>query len=291
MVNFRPPTPLSLNYPSVNVLFLASFGINIMSDILHKIIATKIIEVDATKKALPFTEIRAKAENQTPVRSFMRAINNKHQSRQAAIIAEIKKASPSKGLIRADFYPASIARSYEEGGAACLSVLTDEKYFQGSFDYLKEARNACSLPVLRKDFIIDPYQIYQSRANNADAILLIAAALDQTQLLEFESIAHELEMTVLLEVHNQEELEKCQDMKTPLWGVNNRNLHTFEVDLNQTLKLLPLLQGKTVVTESGIFSTNDIRIMQQHQINTFLIGESLMRATDITKELSLLVHC
>ncbi|MCO6504319.1 MAG: indole-3-glycerol phosphate synthase TrpC [Snodgrassella sp.] len=261
-----------------------------MSDILNKIIATKIIEVDATKKALPFTEIRAKAEHQTPVRSFMRAINNKHQSRQAAIIAEIKKASPSKGLIRADFYPAAIARSYEEGGAACLSVLTDEKYFQGSFDYLKEARNACTLPVLRKDFIIDPYQIYQSRANNADAILLIAAALDQTQLLEFESIAHELGMTVLLEVHNQEELEKCQDMKTPLWGVNNRNLHTFEVDLNQTLKLLPLLQEKTVVTESGIFNANDIRLMQQHQINTFLIGESLMRATDITKELSLLVN-
>ena len=261
-----------------------------MSDILNKILATKKIEVSKAQATIPFNEVRAQAEQQTTVRSFLHAISQKHQNAQAAIIAEIKKASPSKGLIRADFQPAAIAEAYEEGGAACLSVLTDEQYFQGSFAYLNQARNACTLPVLRKDFIIDPYQIYQSRAKNADAILLIAAALEQSQLLEYEHIAHELNLTVLLEVHNQEELEKCRDMQTPLWGVNNRNLRTFEVDLNQTLKLLPYLHGKTVVTESGIFTANDIRLMQQHQINTFLIGESLMRADNISQELSTLVN-
>lgn len=261
-----------------------------MSNILHKILTTKKTEVEVAKSAISLAEIRTQAENQAPARNFLDAIHRRHRSGQAAIIAEIKKASPSKGLICADFYPALIAQSYEQGKAACLSVLTDEQYFQGSFVYLNEARNACSLPVLRKDFIVDAYQVYQSRAQNADAILLIAAALSLSQLLEFESIAHELGMTVLLEIHNEEELEKCQQMTTPLWGVNNRDLRTFAVDLNQTLKLLPALQGKTVVTESGIFNKDDIRLMQQHHINTFLIGESLMRSEAISQDLLALVE-
>lgn len=261
-----------------------------MSDILNKIIATKKTEMVAAKSAETLAEVRAKAYDQAPARPFLEAIHHKHQQGKAAIIAEVKKASPSKGLIRPDFSPADIAHAYQQGGAACMSVLTDVSYFKGSLEYLNIARNACSLPVLRKDFIIDIYQVYQSRAHNADAILLIAAALSRTQLNEYESIAHELGMTVLLEIHHEDELEKCISMSTPLWGVNNRNLRTFEVDLQQTIKLLPALNGKTVVTESGIFTTDDIHMMQQHQVNTFLIGESLMRKQNIAEELSLLVN-
>lgn len=261
-----------------------------MSDILNKIIATKKTEMVAAKSAETLAEVRAKAYDQAPARPFLEAIHHKHQQGKAAIIAEVKKASPSKGLIRPDFSPADIAHAYQQGGAACMSVLTDVSYFKGSLEYLNIARNACSLPVLRKDFIIDIYQVYQSRAHNADAILLIAAALSRTQLNEYEAIAHELGMTVLLEIHHEDELEKCISMFTPLWGVNNRNLRTFEVDLQQTIKLLPALNGKTVVTESGIFTTDDIHMMQQHQVNTFLIGESLMRKQNIAEELSLLVN-
>ncbi|PIT42882.1 indole-3-glycerol phosphate synthase TrpC [Snodgrassella alvi] len=261
-----------------------------MSDILNKIIATKKTEMVAAKSAATLSEVRAKAYDQAPARPFLEAIHHKHQQGKAAIIAEVKKASPSKGLIRPDFSPADIAHAYQQGGAACMSVLTDVSYFKGSLEYLNIARNACSLPVLRKDFIIDIYQVYQSRAHNADAILLIAAALSRTQLNEYEAIAHELGMTVLLEIHHEDELEKCISMSTPLWGVNNRNLRTFEVDLQQTIKLLPALNGKTVVTESGIFTTDDIHMMQQHQVNTFLIGESLMRKQNIAEELSLLVN-
>ncbi|MCX8752827.1 indole-3-glycerol phosphate synthase TrpC [Snodgrassella sp. B3837] len=261
-----------------------------MSDILNKIIATKKNEMVAAKSAETLAEVRAKAYDQAPARPFLEAIHHKHQQGKAAIIAEVKKASPSKGLIRPDFSPADIAHAYQQGGAACMSVLTDVSYFKGSLEYLNIARNACSLPVLRKDFIIDIYQVYQSRAHNADAILLIAAALSRTQLNEYEAIAHELGMTVLLEIHHEDELEKCISMSTPLWGVNNRNLRTFEVDLQQTIKLLPALNGKTVVTESGIFTTDDIHMMQQHQVNTFLIGESLMRKQNIAEELSLLVN-
>lgn len=261
-----------------------------MSDILNKIIATKKTEMVAAKSAETLAEVRAKAYDQAPARPFLEAIHHKHQQGKAAIIAEVKKASPSKGLIRPDFSPADIAHAYQQGGAACMSVLTDVSYFKGSLEYLNIARNACSLPVLRKDFIIDIYQVYQSRAHNADAILLIAAALSRTQLNEYEAIAHELGMTVLLEIHLEDELEKCISMSTPLWGVNNRNLRTFEVDLQQTIKLLPALNGKTVVTESGIFTTDDIHMMQQHQVNTFLIGESLMRKQNIAEELSLLVN-
>lgn len=261
-----------------------------MSDILNKIIATKKTEMVAAKSAETLAEVRAKAYDQAPARPFLETIHHKHQQGKAAIIAEVKKASPSKGLIRPDFSPADIAHAYQQGGAACMSVLTDVSYFKGSLEYLNIARNACSLPVLRKDFIIDIYQVYQSRAHNADAILLIAAALSRTQLNEYEAIAHELGMTVLLEIHHEDELEKCISMSTPLWGVNNRNLRTFEVDLQQTIKLLPALNGKTVVTESGIFTTDDIHMMQQHQVNTFLIGESLMRKQNIAEELSLLVN-
>lgn len=261
-----------------------------MSDILNKIIATKKTEMVAAKSAETLAEVRAKAYDQAPARPFLEAIHHKHQQGKAAIIAEVKKASPSKGLIRPDFSPADIAHAYQQGGAACMSVLTDVSYFKGNLEYLNIARNACSLPVLRKDFIIDIYQVYQSRAHNADAILLIAAALSRTQLNEYEAIAHELGMTVLLEIHHEDELEKCISMSTPLWGVNNRNLRTFEVDLKQTIKLLPALNGKTVVTESGIFTTDDIHMMQQHQVNTFLIGESLMRKQNIAEELSLLVN-
>ncbi|NUE80570.1 indole-3-glycerol phosphate synthase TrpC [Snodgrassella sp. ESL0304] len=261
-----------------------------MSDILNKIIATKKTEMVTAKTAESLAEVLAKAYDQAPARPFLEAIHTKHHQGKAAIIAEVKKASPSKGLIRPDFSPEKIARDYQLGGAACMSVLTDKNYFQGNLGYLNLARNACNLPVLRKDFIIDVYQVYQSRAYNADAILLIAAALSRTQLTEYEAIAHELGMTVLLEIHNEDELEKCINMRTPLWGVNNRNLRTFEVDLQQTIKLLPALTGKTIVTESGIFTTNDIHMMQQHQVNTFLIGESLMRKQNIADELSLLVN-
>lgn len=261
-----------------------------MSDILQKILTTKHEEVAAAQTAEPLRELRAQARDTEPARDFIGAIRARQQAGQAAIIAEIKKASPSKGLIREDFHPAAIAAAYAEGGAACMSVLTDRTYFQGCADYLQQARAAAPLPALRKDFIIDPYQIYQARAWGADAVLLIAAALSNAQMHEFEALAHELGMAVLLELHEEREWEKCQGMQTPLWGVNNRNLRTFEVNLQQTLTLLPHLRDKIIVTESGIFTPDDIRHMQQHGVNAFLIGESLMRATHISKELAKLVN-
>lgn len=255
-----------------------------MTDILNKILATKAQEVAAQKAAVPLAEVKARLRDAEPVRDFFASIRNKHAQNLPAIIAEIKKASPSKGLIRPDFHPADIARAYERAGAACLSVLTDEVYFQGSPEYLKQARSAVSLPVLRKDFIIDDYQIYQARTWGADAVLLIAAALDAAQLAHFEAVAHDLGLTVLLELHDQSELEKCHSMTTPLWGVNNRNLRTFEVTLQQTLDLLPELSGKTVVTESGIRNKDDVDFMRGHGVHTFLIGETFMRAADIEAE-------
>lgn len=260
-----------------------------MSDILTRILATKAEEVAAAQSRIPLADIRARAANTEPARDFMAAIRRQHAAGKAAVIAEIKKASPSKGLIRADFDPAAIASAYAAGGAACLSVLTDEVYFQGSPAYLQQARAAVPLPALRKDFMIDPYQIYQARAWGADAVLLIAAALEQGQLEEMENIAHELGMTVLLELHAEDELARCDKLTTPLWGVNNRNLRTFEVSLEQTLRLLPALQGKTVVTESGIFTRDDIRLMQDKHVHTFLIGERLMRADDIGAALQQLI--
>ncbi len=255
-----------------------------MTDILNKILATKVQEVAAQKAASPLAEVKAQLRDAEPVRDFFASIRNKHAQNLPAIIAEIKKASPSKGLIRPDFHPADIARAYERAGAACLSVLTDEVYFQGSPEYLKQARSAVSLPVLRKDFIIDDYQIYQARTWGADAVLLIAAALDAEQLIHFEAVAYDLGLTVLLELHDQSELEKCRNMTTPLWGVNNRNLRTFEVTLQQTLDLLPELSGKTVVTESGIRNKDDVDFMCGHGVHTFLIGETFMRAADIEAE-------
>lgn len=257
-----------------------------MSDILQKILATKQQEVALAQQHIPLSEMQQLAHEASPVRDFVGAIRAKHAAGAPAIIAEIKKASPSKGLIRADFQPAQHAQDYEKAGAACLSVLTDEKYFQGSPDYLRQAREAVSLPVLRKDFMIDKYQIYQARAWGADAILLIAAALDETTLLHLEKVAHDLGMAVLLELHDESELAKCTKMTTPLRGVNNRNLRTFEVDLQQTVQLLPHLRDFIPITESGIHHKKDVDFMREHGVNTFLIGESFMRADDIVAKVS-----
>lgn len=258
-----------------------------MSDILNKILATKAEEVAAAQARLPLAEVQALAAQQAPARDFVGAIRSKIAAGKAAVIAEIKKASPSKGVIRADFKPAEIAASYEQGGAACLSVLTDEQYFQGSTDYLKQARAACSLPVLRKDFMIDTYQVYEARAMGADCILLIAAALTLVQMQELESVAHRLGMAVLVEVHNGEELAQAIQLTTPLLGINNRNLRTFEVTLDTTLGLLEKISGdKIVVTESGIFTAEDVKLMRDHAVHTFLVGEAFMRQDNPGAELA-----
>jgi indole-3-glycerol phosphate synthase len=252
-----------------------------MSDILNKILATKAEEVAAAKANISMEAVQALAKKQLPARDFVGAIRSKISAGKAAVIAEIKKASPSKGVIRADFKPAEIAESYEQGGAACLSVLTDERYFQGSADYLKQARAACTLPVLRKDFMIDAYQVYEARAMGADCILLIAAALDLAKMQELESVAHSLGMAVLVEVHNGEELTEALKLTTPLLGINNRNLRTFEVTLDTTLGLLDKIAAdKIVVTESGIFTRDDVALMRNNHVHTFLVGEAFMRQAD-----------
>ena len=268
-----------------------------MSDILKKILAVKAQEVADAKQAKPSTVMRAEAEQAAPTRDFTGAIRSKIAAGLPAVIAEIKKASPSKGVLRADFHPAEIAASYAKHGAACLSVLTDEPFFQGSPAYLQQARAACTLPVLRKDFMVDEYQIYQARAMGADAILLIAAALDLAKMQLFESIANSLGMAVLVEVHNGEELEAALQLVTPLIGVNNRNLRTFDVSLQTTLDLLPRIvpssfkgEGqdwgeRIVVTESGILGAADVALMRSHQVNCFLVGEAFMRAEDPGAEL------
>jgi indole-3-glycerol phosphate synthase len=249
-----------------------------MSDILNKILETKRREISDALVATPLLAVRAAAEKQSKPRDFIGAIRAKIASGNAAVIAEIKKASPSKGVIRADFKPAEIAASYEKGGAACLSVLTDVEYFQGSAEYLKQARAACSLPVLRKDFMIDAYQVYEARAMGADCILLIAAAIDLPKMRELESIAHQLGMAVLVEVHNGEELELALQLETPLLGINNRNLRTFDVTLQTTLDLLPrIAKDKIIVTESGIFTADDVKLMRDNNVHTFLVGEAFMR--------------
>lgn len=263
-----------------------------MSDILNKILAVKNQEVAAALSAKPLPAVRAEAEQAAPARDFSGAIRGKIAAGRPAIIAEIKKASPSKGVIRADFHPAEIAASYERHGAACLSVLTDEQFFQGSAEYLKQAREACNLPVLRKDFIVSEYQVYQSRAMGADAILLIASALTLNQMKSFEKLAHKLGMGVLVEVHDGKELEVALQLSTPLIGINNRNLRTFEVSLQTTLDLLSRIyeseNGRDciVVTESGIFTADDVRLMRDHQVNTFLVGEAFMRAPEPGAELA-----
>lgn len=258
-----------------------------MSDILKKILAVKTQEVAAAKSVKSLPQLRAEAEQTSPVRDFVGAIRNKIAAGQPAVIAEIKKASPSKGVIRADFRPAEIAFSYALHGAACLSVLTDEQFFQGSEEYLKQARAACELPVLRKDFIVDEYQIYQARAMGADAILLIAAALTLKQMQAFEALAHQLGMAVLVEVHDGEELDVALQLTTPLIGINNRNLRTFEVTLQTTLGLLPRIPSdRIVVTESGIFTNDNVKMMRDRKVNSFLVGEAFMRADDPGVELA-----
>jgi indole-3-glycerol phosphate synthase len=258
-----------------------------MSDILNKILATKASEVAAATTNISLDKIKALALSQLNTRDFVGAIRAKIAANKPAVIAEIKKASPSKGVIRADFKPAEIAKSYEQGGAACLSVLTDVEYFQGHADYLKQARAACSLPVLRKDFMIDAYQVYEAHAMGADCILLIAAAIDLAKMRELESVAHELGMAVLVEVHNGEELDLALQLKTPLLGINNRNLRTFDVTLQTTLDLLPRISGdKIIVTESGIFTADDVALMRKNNVHTFLVGEAFMRKDDPGLELS-----
>ncbi|WP_373975723.1 indole-3-glycerol phosphate synthase TrpC [Chitinibacter sp. SCUT-21] len=250
-----------------------------MSDILKKIWATKFEEVAAAKKLIPQAEIRAQAEANKDHRDFVAAIRAKHAAGKAAVISEIKKASPSKGVMRDPFVPAEIAPDYEAHGAACLSVLTDVQYFQGHADYLKAARAACSIPALRKDFMVDEYQFYEARAWGADCILLIAAELDVKQMQDFEAIAHGLGMGVLVEVHNAEELDAALHLKTPLLGVNNRNLRTFEVSLQTTIDLLPRIvaDGRIAVCESGIHTATDVQLMKDHNVHTYLVGEAFMR--------------
>ena len=262
-----------------------------MSDILKKILAVKVQEVAAAQATKPLATLRAEVGQIAPPRDFTAAIRGKIALEQAAVIAEIKKASPSKGILRADFRPAEIAASYAQHGAACLSVLTDEQFFQGSAAYLQQARAACAIPVLRKDFMVDAYQIYQARAMGADCILLIAAALNLAQMREFEVLAHSLDMAVLVEVHDADELEVALQLETPLIGINNRNLRTFEVSLQTTLDLLPRIpQDRIVVTESGIIKAEDVRLMRQHQVHAFLVGETFMRANDPGVELARLFN-
>ena len=252
-----------------------------MSDILKKILAVKAEEVAAAVARKPLSTVRAEAERNVPARGFVAAIRHKLEAGRPAVIAEIKKASPSKGVIRESFDPAAIAESYAIHGAACLSVLTDEQFFQGSEAYLRRARAACGLPVLRKDFIIDPYQVYEARAMGADCILLIVAALDLVQMQELEAVAEELGMGVLVETHDAAELDLALRLKTPLVGVNNRNLRTFEVSLANTLDLLPRMpKDRIVVTESGILKPEDVELMRRHEVNAFLVGEAFMRAPD-----------
>lgn len=275
-----------------------------MSDILNKILAVKAIEIAAAKQVEPFEAMRAAAEFAPPPRDFTGALQAKIAAGKPAVIAEIKKASPSKGVLRADFKPGEIAASYAKHGAACLSVLTDQDFFQGSPDYLREARDACDLPVLRKDFMIDPYQIYEARAMGADCILLIVAAFETPSPLagegwgeggkfalkkmqDLEALAHSLGMAVLVESHDGAELGAALQLKTPLIGINNRNLRTFETRLETTLELLSRIPAdRIVITESGILAPEDVARMRQARVNAFLVGEAFMRAPDPGVELA-----
>ena len=252
-----------------------------MSDILNQIVEVKRQEIAAATKRKSLAAMRADAESRVLTRDFLGAMRAKIAAGKAAVIAEIKKASPSKGVLRADFEPADIAQSYAEHGAACLSVLTDRQFFQGQPDYLKQARASCDLPVLRKDFMVDPYQIYESRALGADCILLIAACLDDAQMADLEAIARSLDMAVLVEVHDGAELARALKLKTPLVGINNRNLRTFEVSLETTLALRQEVPAdRLLVTESGILGRADVQRMREAGVNAFLVGEAFMRAAD-----------
>lgn len=250
-------------------------------DILKKIVARKLEEIAARSALTGIETLKARARDADGPRGFAAAIEAKINAGKPGVIAEIKKASPSKGVLREDFQPVEIARSYAAHGAACLSVLTDTDFFQGSDAYLQEARAACSLPVIRKDFIVDPYQVYEARAINADCILLIVSCLEDTQMLELNDLAHDLGMDVLIEVHDADELERALAANNRLVGINNRNLRTFEVSLDTTLSLLDQIpRDRVVVTESGIHSPGDVRLMREHDVNAFLVGEAFMRSGD-----------
>jgi indole-3-glycerol phosphate synthase len=259
-----------------------------MTDILKKIMAVKAQEIATAQAKVSKVEMRAQAETSCAMtdfrikpRGFESALRASISAGKAGVIAEVKKASPSKGILREHFVPAEIAQSYEAGGASCLSVLTDVQFFQGDADYLRQARAACDLPVLRKDFMIDEYQVFEARCWGADAILLIVAALTDQQMTDLEACANSLGMDVLVEVHDGAELERALRLKTPLLGINNRNLRTFEVTLQTTLKLLPNIEkGKLIVTESGIMNADDVRLMRENNVHAFLVGEAFMRATN-----------
>lgn len=249
--------------------------------VLRKIIARKWEEIAERKACVSLDELKQKAAQQPPARGFVRAIETKISQGKAAVIAEIKKASPSKGVIRADFVPDEIARSYEKGGAACLSVLTDVDFFQGADAYLQQARAAVSLPVIRKDFLVDEYQVYEARAMGADCVLLIVAALSPEKLVELNNLAHSIGLDVLVEVHDAQELELALTLPNKLIGINNRNLHSFDVTLDTTYQLLNRIGAdRIVVTESGILSPADVAAMREKQVNAFLVGEAFMRAAD-----------
>jgi indole-3-glycerol phosphate synthase len=261
-----------------------------MADILNKIVAVKHEEIAAARAVRSLASLRGEAESaerRADLRGFEAALRGKVAQGRAAVIAEVKKASPSKGVLREHFVPADIAASYARQGAACLSVLTDERFFQGSVDYLKQARAACTLPVLRKDFMVDPYQVFEARAMGADCILLIVACLSDDQMAELEATALALGMAVLVEVHDGAELERALALKTPLVGINNRNLRTFEVTLDTTLGLLPRVPAdRLLVTESGILAPADVALMRSNDVHAFLVGEAFMRATDPGAELA-----
>ena len=258
-----------------------------MSDILQRILTVKAQEVAAAKAKKPLAKIRAEAESAAPSRDFTGSLRAKINAGLPAVIAEIKKASPSKGVLRENFDPAEIARSYAQHGAACLSVLTDREFFQGDDEYLKRARAACVLPVLRKDFTLDAYQVYEARVMGADCILLIVAALDLPRMQDLETLAHDLKMATLVEAHDAKELELALHLKTPLIGINNRNLRTFETRLEITLQLLKFIPGeRIVVTESGILKAQDVQLLRANGVNCFLVGEAFMRAPDPGVELT-----
>ena len=257
------------------------------ADILQKILQRKAEEITEAAAKESLVDLSKRAENALPVRGFIRSIEDKVTAGQAAVIAEIKKASPSKGVIREHFMPAEIAQSYEKGGAACLSVLTDRDFFQGAQEYLLQAREATSLPVIRKDFIIDPYQVYEARAMNADCILLIVSALGDASLNELLALAHHLQMDVLMEVHDEEEMSRALKTGARLIGINNRNLRTFETSLDTTINMLGMVSDEHIlVTESGIHSADDVQLMRDNNVNAFLVGEAFMRADDPGEKLS-----
>ncbi len=256
------------------------------ADILNRILQRKSEEIAVARQQAPLDQLRRQLKSVSAPRGFIRSLQNKQLSGSSAVIAEIKKASPSKGVIREDFDPVAIARSYATGGASCLSILTDRDFFQGHDDYLVAARNACRLPVIRKEFIVDPYQVYQARAIGADCILLIVAALEEQALKDLYSLSGDLGMDTLVEVHNQHELEQAMQLELDIIGINNRDLHSFETSLPTTLDLLNQLpETCLVVTESGIHRSEDVQLMRDHGVNSFLVGEAFMRAEDPGAEL------